>query len=186
MSTRLCRVILAGWLCLAGLHTDLGGATPGLASEAIPTTTPAPTLDAPQRVIETVESGIASIGFIDSPSAMCYRPAANTGNCYIRWGTLSVSAGSDYVISMTVAINNRIVAHHSGFFQTSMTIPGTMHGPGFRVTCGAPIGDGSSGLGNSYAYTLRARASDGTTAANYGSVTCPADLARTYLPMLRK
>ena len=62
-----------------------------------------------------------AISFIDSPSPTCYR--SSVGTCYLEWSYLSVSASpSQYIISMTVSINDRVLAYHAGFFQTSMYI----------------------------------------------------------------
>jgi hypothetical protein len=84
---------------------------------------------------------------------------------------------------MTVEIDGRLRAYHSGFFQSSMYIPGDLYGDGFQVTCGKPD---ANGWGKTYAFTLRARETGGLAAANYGSVTCPGDLARVFLPFVRK
>jgi hypothetical protein len=128
-----------------------------------------------------------AISFIDSPSATCYRPAAGTGACYIDWNYLYVTAASgNYIISMTVTIDNQMRAYHAGFFQTSMYIPGDMSAPGYKVTCGAPGSGGKPGFGKSYSYMIRARETGGLTAANYGLVACPADLVKLYLPVLVK
>lgn len=130
---------------------------------------------------------LALISIIESPNAICYRPVGGTGACYIQWGQLSVTAASSqYVISMTVAIDNVIRAYYSGFFQTSMSVPGDMTAPGFRVTCGAPGSAGIPDLGMSHAYTIRARETGGLGAANYGSVICPADVVRVSFPLLGK
>ena len=124
-----------------------------------------------------------TISFIDSPSATCYQPDTSRNTCYIEWSYLYVSASaSQYIISMTVSIDNRLVAYHSGFFQTSMYIPDDMVGHGFKVACGPR---NASGLGKTYAYTLRARETGGLGAANYGSVTCPG-VYLVYAPLVRR
>jgi len=116
------------------------------------------------------------ISFIDSPTAQCVLPVSGTDNCYISWSYMYVTAStSQYIISMTVNIDGHIRAYHSGFFQTYMYVPGDLFSEGFRVACGTPGTSIIPGLGNSYAYTLRARETGGLAAANYGSVTCPAD-----------
>ncbi len=89
---------------------------------------------------------------------------------------------SQYIISMTVSLDNHIVAYHSGFFQTSMYIPDDMVGHGFKVACGPR---NAIGLGKTYAYTLRARETGGLSAANYGSVTCPG-VYLVNLPLIRR
>jgi hypothetical protein len=124
-----------------------------------------------------------TISFIDSPSATCNQPDSSRNNCYITWNYLNVSAStSQYIISMTVGIDNRLQAYHSGFFQTSMYIPGDLYGRGFKVACGPRDMDG---LGNSYAYTLRARETGGLSAANYGTVRCPG-MYLVYAPSVRR
>lgn len=123
-------------------------------------------LDGPQQ---------PNIGFIDSPSATCYQPDPGRDECYISWYYLSVSASPNYMITMTLTLNNiGQVAHTQGFFQTSMYVPYNMLGDGFKVACGASGAGGHPKLGNAYAYTVRARDSASLTSANYGTVYCPA------------
>ena len=124
-----------------------------------------------------------AISVIDSPSALCYQADRSSNTCYITWSYLSVSASaSQYMISMTVSIDNRIRANHAGFFQTSMYVPGDLYGRGFKVACGLR---GPNGMGNTYAYTLRARDTAGTASANFGSVQCPG-VYLAYLPLVRR
>jgi hypothetical protein len=123
-------------------------------------------VDAPQE---------PNIGFIDSPSATCYQPNPLLNQCFINWYYLSVSASPNYMITMTLTLNNvGPVAHTQGFFQTSMYVPYNMLGNGFQVKCGPLGAGGNPKLGNAYAYTVRARDSAGLTSANYGTVYCPA------------
>ena len=136
-----------------------------------------------RREIEPAGVESPAISFIDSPSASCYQPVASEDTCYITWSYLYVSAGtSQYVISMTISIDNRLRAYHAGFFQTSMYVPGDFFGRGFRVSCGPR---GANGAGKTYAYTLRARETGGLSAANYGSVTCPG-VEKVYLPVIKR
>lgn len=149
---------------------------------------PASAIDANFRLPQPDDSNevnAPAITAINSPSATCSNLTPGTGVCAISWQYLSVTAASSsYIISMTVAIDNQIRAYHSGFFQTSMYIPGDMMGDGFQVVCGYP--QGSTGFGNSYSYAIRARETAGPSAANFGSVTCPADIAKIYLPAVLK
>ncbi|HSD85640.1 MAG TPA: hypothetical protein VLG46_17390, partial [Anaerolineae bacterium] len=125
------------------------------------------------------------ISFIDSPGATCYR--ASVGVCYLQWSYLSVSAStSQYIISMTVSIDGRLRSYHSGFFQTSMYIPYDMLKPGFKVACGWRGASGAPGLGYSYDYVISAAETGGLKAANYGTVTCPADAGTVFLPILSR
>jgi hypothetical protein len=138
----------------------------------------------PQREREA-DPNAPAISFIDSPTATCYRPAAETSDaCYIEWPYLYVTASaSQYIISMTLEIDGRKRAYYSGFFQTSMYAPGEMYLPGFKVSCGVPGSNPDPRLGKSYSYTIRARETGGLSAANYGSVTCPAGPRKIFLPL---
>ena len=128
-----------------------------------------------------------TISFIDSPSASCSRPVPGTGACYIQWNYLYVTAASSsYIISMTVTIDNHIRAYHAGFFQTYMYIPADMTAPGYKVTCGTPGSGGTADWGHTYTYAIRARETTGLSSANYGSVTCPADTVKVFLPFIKK
>ncbi len=176
---------MAGALALVGVLAVivLSLATGSQAAQPAGPTPGSP--DLPYREITGGES--PDISFIDSPDATCYLPVRGTGACYLGWDYLYVAADSgSYIISMTVAINNEIRAYHAGFFQPSMYIPGDMTAPGYRVTCGWPQVGVPEGLGNSYSYTIRARETIGLTAANYGTVTCPADTVKVFLPILPK
>lgn len=127
------------------------------------------------------------IGFIDSPSAMCFQPDSSQDVCYVNWYYLSVDATPNYMIDMWAVLNPKVVLKVKGFFQTSMYVPGQSLGLGFRVQCGPPVDDPSScpsppgscvplKVGNSYAYTVKAKDSANLGSANYGTVTCPAFL----------
>jgi hypothetical protein len=180
MKTRGWRVVLGGVLALIGLAAGWGILVTG----HLPTVAAAPVSGTPemprQEHQETPEP--STITTLENPSPTCYRPVAGTGSCYIQWAYLNaVASSSQYVISMTVTIDGELRAYHSGFFQTSMYVAGNLYGPGFRVTCGFPSSAGEA-LGNTYGYTVRARDTSGHLAANYGTVTCPADVARVFVP----
>jgi hypothetical protein len=129
-------------------------------------------ITAPQGVDQQL---IPDIGFIDSPTATCYQPDVTQDSCNINWYYLAVSSDPNYMITMTVMLNDYgIVSSSNGFFQTSMYVPYNMFGQGFKVPCGALGVDGVPGFGNVYAYTVRARDSANLGAANYGTVYCPA------------
>ena len=125
------------------------------------------------------------ISFIDSQSPQCIMPEPHSESCYIQWYNLEVYATDpNYIISMSVTIDNRLRAYYSGFFQTSMYVPFDMYYPGLKVACGRAGASGIPNMGKTYAFTLRARETGGLKAANYGSVTCPADLAyRVLMPL---
>jgi hypothetical protein len=123
---------------------------------------------------ETSAPDEPTIGFIDSPSATCVQPDVTKDECFINWYYLSVSASPNYMITMTVVINEfGPVARTQGFFQTSMYVPYNMNPKGYKVACGAPGAGGDPDWGKAYAYTIRARDSAGLKSANYGTAYCP-------------
>ncbi len=187
MTSRKWLGVSAGLLALAGLaiawSVIVAQAAAGSPAAPVAMATP----EGPQPPRREIQEGIESpaISFIDSPTPTCYRPVPGTGECYIQWNYLYVTASSSqYMISMTVSIDGRLRAYHSGFFQTTMVVPGEMYEPGFRVTCGFPGAGGVAGMGNTYSYVIRARETGGLGAANYGSVTCPADVAQVFVPLV--
>jgi hypothetical protein len=176
----LLSVMLSAVVGLLALHFTF--AAPAASNAGGPATPPTVV---PRREIGGGDA--ATISYIDSPSATCYLPAPGTGACYIAWSYLNVAASSgNYIITMTVSIDDQLRAYHAGFFQNAMYVPGTMIDPGFKVTCGEPSSGGNQDRGNTYSYAIRARETGGLNAANYGSVTCPADEVHLYAPMLKK
>jgi hypothetical protein len=179
-------ITLLGRIVLIGLVGALTLGASVLAASATGVIGPliAQEADGNRREVQAaVEVEQPTISFIDSPSATCYQPDPGRNTCYVQWNYLYVTAStSQYIISMSVSLNNRLVAYHSGFFQTSMYIPSDMFGRGFEVACGP---HDASGLGNSYPYTLRALETGGLGATNYGSVTCPG-VYLAYLPLIKR
>jgi hypothetical protein len=115
------------------------------------------------------------ISFIDSPSPTCYQPNPVLDECYLSWYFMSVNAApASYMITMTLTLNDfGPVAHTQGFFQSSMNIPYSMLGDGFKVACGPAGAGGNPTLGNAYQFTIRARDSNGQLSSNLGTVRCP-------------
>jgi hypothetical protein len=175
------------WLAtlLVLLVLALSGSAP-LALEAVgPPVTPVPLAAVAGPEPPRREAATPDISLIDSPSPTCYRLVENTGACYIQWSYLQVTATSpEYIVTMTVTIDGSLRAYHGGFFQTSMLIPGQVYGPGFEVTCGFPGAGGLAEMGKTYNYAIRARETGGLAAANYGSVTCPADVIDVFVPLI--
>jgi hypothetical protein len=184
MISRKWLIVLLTLVTLAAVWgTVAAQGTPADASA--PADTTAGEIPARGEISATTNSPAISI--IDNHDPTCYRPAAGTGTCYVVWDYLYVAAEpGQYVISMTVSIDNHLRAYHAGFFQNAMYIPGDLYAPGFKITCGMPGSGGVPALGKSYSYAVRARETGGLTSANYGSVTCPADVTTVYLPLTRR
>lgn len=169
-------LLLGLWLSL----THLSSAQANAATQAIAT-------EEPNRRERQEAPDAPTISFIDSPTPQCQIIDRERDLCSIRFYHLSVTASDpQFIISMSIQIDNRIRGFYSGFFQNSMYIPGDMHQQGFYVRCGPPGSGGNTYLGKSYAYKIHARETGGLSAANYGSVTCPAGLRVTHLPLVRR
>jgi hypothetical protein len=152
---------------VAGLVAVLGPAAPGPAAAA-----GAPLTQQGDNARESAPT--PAIGFIDSPAPTCYQPNALQNVCYITVNRLYVNGGSNYITYMKWTINGQIVSYSQGFFQTSMEVPGSMFGNGFKVACGKLGAGGKPDLGASYPWEMRARDSVGLESANYGTAYCPA------------
>jgi hypothetical protein len=115
------------------------------------------------------------LGFIDSPTVVCYQPDPAQDSCFINWYYMSVNASPNNMVAMTVTINTiGPVARMGGFFQTSMYVPHDMLGEGFKVACGALGEGGDPGVGKAYSWTIYARDSAALKSTNSGTVYCPA------------
>jgi hypothetical protein len=179
-------IALAGSLILAGSLGALGASGTPAPQSPPPTSANPASAGLPHREAGG-DARSPDISFIDSASPTCHLPVAGTGACYIEWSYLYVEAAAgSSIISMTVTIDDHVRAYHAGFFQTSMYIPGDMTKPGYKVSCGELGSGGTPNLGAAYAYTIRARETSGLSSANYGTVSCPADVARGYLPMIQQ
>lgn len=128
-----------------------------------------------EGVLQVEDTQQPLVSFIDSPSPTCYQPDATRDECYLTWYYMSVDAApAAYMITMTLTLNDfGPVAHTHGFLQSSVYIPYSMLGDGFKVACGPPGAGGNPTLGNSYGYSIRARDSDGARTTNLGTIYCP-------------
>lgn len=135
---------------------------------------------APTPLPDPPAANAPAISPIDGPAPSCVLPRPGTDACYLTWSYLSASASPNYMITMTVEIDEQPRARYHGFFQTSMYIPAEMLV--FRVPCGVPgsseavgTGEDPQNWGMRHSYAVRGRDSAGLRSANYGSVVCPAD-----------
>ncbi len=128
-----------------------------------------------------------TISFIDSQTPACIQLDYQRDYCQVQFNYLYVTAATNqYIISMSVRIDNRIRGYYSGFFQNYMYVPSDMNGAGFNVRCGQIGSGGNPNLGKAYSYIIRARETGGLGAANYGTVYCPAGPRLVHLPLVRK
>ena len=156
------------WLTAFGVLLCASVLTAGAPPTTPPATDPLPP---PER---SVAPGAKALSIIDSKTVQCDIPDPATDICEMRWESLSVSAGSDYVTFMTVKIDGHLRAISTGFFQNSMYIPFDMYPSAFRVDCGELGSGGDPTLGMAHTYYIEAFDSTGALASNFGAVLCPA------------
>jgi hypothetical protein len=176
--TLLCLTLIIGFILVWGLVYAVSFAPASAATNSEPGLTPTPLPNQP------AQEESPDISFIDNPSAACVLPQSGTGNCYINWYYLYVDASPNYIITMTLDIDNQHRARFQGFFQDYMYVPSEMLS--FRVSCGGPGASGDPNWGLNHSYTIQARDTANTKAANYGQVYCPADLVKIHLPLVRR
>lgn len=162
---------LIGCIFAAWLIPGLMIVWPGVALTGTTSNTESPSIQGQHQG----DDGSPRISVIDSPTPSCYYSSAVYDRCYITWRYLSVSAGPGLnMLRLTIRIDNRIRAVHSGFFQSSMYVPYNMYGDGFAVSCGNLGAGGHPDFGNGYSYVISAEDTGGGTTTNYGFVRCPA------------
>ena len=172
--------ILAG-LLLAWTTVGAGAGFP-VANDNTPLTatfaTPAPLPDKPAGEAPFLTTPT-------DPTAVCMVKKIHSGVCVMNWEYLYASADPNYIITMTVAIDDKTRARFDGFFQTTMYVPSEMLG--FQVACGTLGSGGYPNLGMSHNFLISARDSNGSKTTSSGSVICPADdLYHVYLSVVRK
>ena len=170
---------------LAGLLLAWGVVQAAPSLMASPDSSPLLTKTTPQPLPEQPADASSNFSVIDSPTASCVLPRPNTGICLMTWSYMYADVSPNYIITMTVGIDDKARGNYSGFFQTNMYVPSELMT--FRVPCGAAGTGGDPNFGQNHIYELRARDFAGVVTVNNGTVTCPADIsARTFLPLLRR
>ena len=125
---------------------------------------------------QTLAPGAKTISIIDSQTVACVIPDPEVDSCEMRWQTLYVDAGSDYVTFMTFKIDGKTRAIYTGFFQHDMYVPSDMQPEAFRVDCGKLGSGGDPTRGMAHTYYIEAFDSTGKLASNFGAVLCPASV----------
>ncbi len=79
-----------------------------------------------------------TISFVDSQTPACIQLDYQRDDCQVNFNYLYVTADTNqYIISMSVRIDNRVRGYYSGFFQNYMYIPADMNGAGYRCAAGS-------------------------------------------------
>jgi hypothetical protein len=171
-------------LLAIGFGSFVNAAIPSQSTNGFPTPTALPILPALENHLDPSQP--QATNSIKSPSPTCVNAIPGSGVCYINWDYLSLNVAPSYIITMTLEIDNQPRANVQGFFQGEIYLNNQFFQPGFQVTCGFPKSNSPFALGNTYSYAIRARNSSGVNYLNSGQITCPADIARLYLPSIKR
>jgi hypothetical protein len=116
-----------------------------------------------------------AISFITQDNQHCYKPARGH-LCYVDVGYLYVNASPNYMLHMTVYVDDVVVLRLNAFFQQYLSYSADHVPAGFPVACGyaGTNAKGDLELGGDHKVTVRAEDSSAMKSANYGTVTCPA------------
>jgi len=133
-----------------------------------------PVLTAPQAVTMTVSN------------PYCVQDVETAGSCLINLRYFYASTTDSSFSHIEIAINGKVRANMSGFFENSAYLTGPMLGNGLKVACGGKNISGIPDMGRQYVVTLSGFATGSSPVVDSANVTCPYYQGKTYLPILTK
>jgi hypothetical protein len=116
----------------------------------------------------------------------CVQDVETAGACRINLRYFYAYTSDSSFSHIEIAINGKVRANMTGFFENSAYLTGAMLGNGLKVACGGKNASGIPDMGRQYAVTLSGFATDSSPVVDSANVTCPYYQGKTYLPLLRK
>jgi hypothetical protein len=116
----------------------------------------------------------------------CHQSISNTANCFINFRTLYATSDDSSFGHLEIAIDGKVRAYYSAFFETSISGYYTMLGDGLQVTCGLPNAGGDPKSGNIYPVEVSIFLGDASYLTDTANVTCPSYVSIIQLPLVRK
>jgi hypothetical protein len=116
----------------------------------------------------------------------CHQVKSNTGTCYINLRTLSATSDDPTFTHVEIAIDGKVRAYYSAFFEESVYASYAMLGNGLEVTCGLPNAGGDPKSGNIYPVDIIAYLADVPALTDTANVTCPYFVSTNLLPLVSK
>ena len=116
----------------------------------------------------------------------CVQDVETAGSCLINLRYFSASTSDSSFSHIEIAINGKVRANMSGFFENSAYLTGPMLGNGLKVACGGKNVSGIPDMGRQYVVTLSGFATGSSPVVDSANVTCPYYQRKTYLPVLMK
>ena len=116
----------------------------------------------------------------------CVQDAETAGSCRINLRYIYASTIDASFNHIEIAIDGKVRAHMSGFFENSAYLTGSMLGSGLKVACGGKNVSGIADMGRQHAVTLTGFSTGSSPVVDIANVTCPYYQGKTYLPLLIK
>ena len=116
----------------------------------------------------------------------CVQDSETAGACLINLRYFYASTSDSSFNHIEIAINGKVRAYMTGFFENSAYLTYAMLGNGLKVACGGKNASGIPDMGRQYAVTLSGFATGSSPVVDVANVTCPYYQGTTYLPLLRK
>jgi hypothetical protein len=116
----------------------------------------------------------------------CVQDIETAGTCLINLRYFYASTSDSSFNHIEIAINGKVRADMTGFFENSAYLNDAMLGNGLKVACGGKNASGIPDMGLQYAVTLSGFATGSSPIVDIANVTCPYYQGKVYLPVLRK
>ena len=116
----------------------------------------------------------------------CVQDVETAGSCLINLRYFYAYTADSSFSHIEIAINGKVRANMSGFFENSAYLTGPMLGNGLKVACGGKNSSGIPDMGRQYVVTLSGFATGSSPVVDSANVTCPYYQGKTYLPLLTK
>lgn len=116
----------------------------------------------------------------------CVQDVETAGSCLINLRYFYASTSDSSFSHIEIAINGKVRANMSGFFENSAYLTGPMLGNGLKVACGGKNISGIPDMGRQYVVTLSGFATGSSPIVDSANVICPYYQRKTYLPVLMK
>ena len=116
----------------------------------------------------------------------CVQEVKTAGSCLINLRYFYASTTDSSFSHIEVAIDGKVRARMSGFFENSAYLTGPMLGNGLKVACGGKNISGIPDMGRQYVVTLSGFATGSSPVVDVANVTCPYYQGKLYLPFVTK
>ena len=140
------------------------------------------TLALANKPVHTAPQAVSMI--VSNP--YCVQDIETAGSCLVNLRYFYASTTGSSFSHIEIAIDGKVRARMSGFFENSAYLTGPMLGNGLKVACGGKNVSGIPDMGRQYAVTLTGFATGSSPVVDSANVTCPYYQGKTYLPLLTK